>query len=51
MPHPHKNQEILNSNEPSVKDDRGITHVSREQIYPLVSNNYKRSETKEQKEN
>jgi hypothetical protein len=44
MPHPHKNREILNSNANRArKDDNGITEVSREQVYPMVSNSYRKS--------
>ena len=51
MPHPHKNREILNTDESLVKkDDREFSHVSRKQVYPMVSNDYKRGETKEQEE-
>jgi hypothetical protein len=47
MAHPHKNREELNT---IVREHNGVTYVSREQVYPMVSNNYKkRKEPKQEK--
>ena len=51
MPHSTKSRENINSDEPlAVKDDEDFTHVSRKQVYPMVSNTYKRRPEQEQEE-
>lgn len=48
---PPKSRENINTDEPLViKDDRDFTHVSRKQVYPMVSNNYKKRPEQEQEE-